>query len=186
MPGESSGSREVLSWGPAERAPRAGRRLPWTLRRDRLTTALAIGVVGVLVAAGTAAAQRASSGSATLAGPAGRSSEHQEPMRAAVSISSTGAVVVAPVVRPSGRTARRAAELVAVRQCRNIERPRYRRVDAAADSASAAEEGRTATFLVGRASDTPRKSAGFVLRLSWREGEYVGQISEAYGGCESG
>ncbi len=174
-------SREVLSWGPEEKRPREKLRPLWTLRRDRTTLGLAAAVAALLLG-GASAADRPGPASSPTSRVAMRTPADLAISSATATVEVDGAVVVAPVVRPNRRTARRAAELVTARQCRNIERARYRRIDPAADS----EDGRTATFVIGRASDTPRKSAGFVLRLAWREGEYVGQVSEAYGGCARG
>jgi len=153
---------------------------PWSLRRDRAVRLLGRAVLVLLISGGSAV-RLVDLPQPRVAQAAARRSDPAT-LRPTASVRPSGDVVVAPVIRPSRQTARRAAELVAAQQCRNIKRPRYHRVDASADS----DDGRTATFVVGRASDTPRKSAGFVLRLAWREGEYVGRVSEAYGGCARG
>ena len=102
-----------------------------------------------------------------------------DPAPHAVVITSATGLEVRPVGEPSTAAARRVAQLVAHRVCRNLERPRFRRERGTAD-------GRSASFVIARSSDTPRKSAGFVLDLTWRDGGYVARVSQAYGSCTGG
>ncbi|HVF20388.1 MAG TPA: hypothetical protein VNA14_09110 [Mycobacteriales bacterium] len=163
----------------------------WDWRDDRMSRALA-GAIAVTTLLGVAtvtdarrAVPAATSTSASASASTSRSVEARVVVRsvdpapdAEVVISAAG-IEVRPVGEPSTAAARRVAQLVANQVCRNIERPRFRRENGTAD-------GRRASYVVGRSSDTPRKAAGFLLDLTWRDGGYVARVSQAYGGCAGG
>ncbi len=169
---------EVLVVGGPDREP-----LPWTWRGDRLTravgAAVAISLLGGVLAVHDGSVR-----------PAPRRAQVAEVARrvvvrvedpaefAEVRVAPEG-LEVRPIDGPSIPAARRAAQLIAARQCRNLERPRYRREGGSPD-------GRTSSYVVARLTDTPRKSAGFMLDLVWHDGGYLARVSAAYGGCASG
>lgn len=144
---------------------------PWTWRRDRPSRVIGLAAAAVLLTG--VSAVRSAEPPPRVHAPAA------DPAAGAVLYPFPGGVEVRPVSGPSAAAARRVAQLIGVRQCRNMERPRYRQ-------AAGGSDGRSASYIVGRASDTPRKSAGFLLDLRWRDGVYVARISGAYGGCANG
>ena len=161
--------------------------LPVTWRSDLVTRGLGLAVAASLVS-GIAAVRSADPREPTPVAAAAAESipsavrvvvRVADPAAGARLYPTAEGIELRPLDGPSPAAARRTAQLVTNRVCRNIDRPRYRREGGSAD-------GRTATFVVGRSSDTPRKQAGFVLRLQWRGDGYLAVVSGAYGGCASG
>ncbi|HVE97685.1 MAG TPA: hypothetical protein VNA12_00710 [Mycobacteriales bacterium] len=176
-------SRDLLTHGRDERPARArATASPWVCRPDRPTRVLASAAL-VVAAVGAHTVRTFEPAPPTPVLMRTASAQGRAPGAAALSaravISADGSFIVSPISRPSAPAARRAAELVMSKQCTNIERPRFRLV-------RGSPRGLSATFVIGRATETPQKHAGFQLRLTWDEGRYVGVVTEAYGGCLAG
>ena len=170
---------DLLVQGPDERV---GTGITW--RADRTTRALTVAIAASL-AVGIGAARSIAPAAVTAPPPV----PVVQPLRVAVrSVDPAagarigvvpGGMSLRPVDGPSTAAARRVAQIVTSRVCRNIERPRYRREAGTPD-------GRTSSYVVGRASDMPHKSAGFLLELTWDGAGYIAKVSGAYGGCDGG